>query len=316
MGPLIQATSRHVTRIAARLSSALSRRPRRPPGKPHHRWSIGIYQGTPPCDFSPSRRVQNPALTYAHVSDVTARFVADPFMIRADTEWYMFFEVMNARTSRGEIGLATSKDGRKWKYRQIVIAEPFHLSYPYVFEWMGSHYMVPESCKDGAIRLYEATTFPTTWSFVGYLLTGQPFVDSSVFRHAGRWWLFTSTAPTRHDTLRLYGSDTLLGPWAEHPCSPIIEGDARIARPGGRVLVLDDKVYRYTQDCGAAYGLQLRAFEVTDLSPSTYREREAGEGPVLAPSGSGWNANGMHHIDPHRLDDGTWIACVDGWIAA
>jgi hypothetical protein len=35
----------------------------------------------------------------------------------------------------GEIGLATSEDGLKWDYKQVVLNEPFHLSYPYVFEW-------------------------------------------------------------------------------------------------------------------------------------------------------------------------------------
>jgi hypothetical protein len=33
---------------------------------------------------------------------------------------------------------------------------------------------------------------------------------------------------------------------------------------------------------------------------------------VLHPSGGGWNAKGMHHIDPHRLDDTHWLASVDG----
>jgi len=35
--------------------------------------------------------------------------------------------------------------------------------------------------------------------------------------------------------------------------------------------------------------------------------------PVLKANGSGWNASGMHHIDPQALGDGRWLACVDGW---
>jgi hypothetical protein len=36
----------------------------------------------------------------------------------------------------------------------------------------------------------------------------------------------------------------------------------------------------------------------------------------LSASGRGWNGSGMHHIDPHRMEDGRWIACVDGWLSA
>jgi hypothetical protein len=39
----------------------------------------------------------------------------------------------------------------------------------------------------------------------------------------------------------------------------------------------------------------------------------AGSVEVLEGSGAGWNGERMHHIDAHRLDDGSWIACVDGY---
>jgi hypothetical protein len=35
---------------------------------------------------------------------------------------------------------------------------------------------------------------------------------------------------------------------------------------------------------------------------------------MLSASGRGWNAGGMHHVDVHRLEDGYWLACVDGWV--
>ncbi len=106
-----------------------------------------------------------------------------------------------------------------------------------------------------------------------------------------------------------------MGPWLEHPKSPIIEGDDYIARPAGRVLVLRDRVVRYAQDCFPSYGIQVRAFEITELTTGGYREREVSESPILRASGAGWNASGMHHIDPHFVGDGQWIACVNGWLA-
>jgi hypothetical protein len=226
----------------------------------------------------------------------------------------MFFEVMNRQTRRGEIGLATSENGMEWTYQQIVLAEPFHLSYPYVFEWMNNCYMIPETTKTSSVRLYKASTFPQEWLYAGTLLRGLRFADSSVIRHAGKWWLFTETnSQMKFDTLRLYYADDLMDPWREHPLSPIVKGNPRLARPAGRPLALGERVIRYAQDCHPAYGTQVRAFEITKLTIKEYHEQEVTGGPILTGSGPGWNKDGMHHIDPHFLEDERWIACVDGW---
>src|ERR1043165_3225277 len=95
--------------------------------------------------------------------------------------------------------------------------------------------------------------------------------------------------------------------------SPVVENDNRKARPAGRVLVQDEKVIRFAQDCYPAYGTRVRAFEITELTATTYEERENKHGPVLTSSGRGWNCTGMHHVDPHQMDGEQWIACVDGF---
>jgi hypothetical protein len=280
-------------------------------------WSIGIYVGNSPFDLAPAEEAENPVLTRECVSDVPAVFVADPFMVNANALWHMFFEVLNWRTDKGEIALATSEDGLTWTYQQVVLSESFHLSYPYVFSWGSEHYMIPESHQAGSVRLYRAINFPSCWSLVHVLLEGPYLVDSSLVRLAGTWWLFVGAGEeNRHDTLRLYYASDLAGPWHEHSKSPIVAGNARAARPAGRVLVLDGKVIRFAQDCYPRYGTQVRAFEVIALTTSEYREREAGAGPMLAPGGSGWNASGMHHVDVQPLQDGKWLACADGFSVA
>jgi len=98
-------------------------------------WSIGIYVGKSPFELGPAHQVNHPVLTRDSVTDVRASFVADPFMLKFDRTWYMFFEVMNRQSCKGEIGLAMSRDAFHCSYQPIVLREPFHLSYPYVFEW-------------------------------------------------------------------------------------------------------------------------------------------------------------------------------------
>jgi hypothetical protein len=272
-------------------------------------WSISIYNGQSPFTLEPMQR--EPVLTKDHVTDVPAAFVADPFWLRHDHTYYMFMEVMNVETQRGEIGLAISGDALTWTYKQIVISEPFHLSYPYVFEWEDVRYMLPETLGAGAITLYKAEEFPTRWSRHASLIPGR-FADPSIVRHAGRWWLFTCPTPYQHDALQLYYASELAGPWLEHPRSPLITNDPRRARPAGRILKFDNKLFRFAQDSVPHYGSSVRAFEILQLTPSSYDEVEIGDGPVLKASGSGWNASGMHHIDAQQQPDGNWLACVDG----
>lgn len=275
------------------------------------KWSIGIFTGESPLNFRSPPSIENPVLTHRDVTDAPAAFVADPFMIHASGSWYMFFEVMNRRTEKGEIGFATSPDGLHWSYQQIVLAEPFHLSYPYVFRWLDDYFMIPETLAAHAIRLYRADPFPHRWSPAGSLLDVVG-ADPSPFYFAGKWWMFICTTPYEHDTLCLYCAEQLTGPWVEHPKNPIVSGNKRTARPGGRVLVLEDKVIRYAQDCYPLYGTQLRAFEVARLTETDYIERESAHSPVLRAANSEWNARQMHHIDPHPTTEGRWIACVDG----
>lgn len=274
-------------------------------------WSISIYTGDSPLRLDSPQHFKNPILTAKDVTDVPADFVADPFMVYEHNTWYMFFEVMNLRTNKGDISLATSNDGQHWTYKQIVLDEPFHLSYPYVFKWNDEYYMIPESSQAGSIRLYKATDFPTQWLFVKTLLDGSDFVDPSIFHHNDLWWLFTATSESRN-ILRLYYSNHLMNPWIEHPKSPIVNGNKRIARPAGRVIRFNDKIIRYAQDCERIYGNQVLGFEITDLTTTSYQEQEIQENPIIKASGSGWNKKGMHHIDAHKMGENKWVACVDG----
>jgi hypothetical protein len=281
---------------------------------PRHVWSIGIYAGPSPLELTDAPGVANPVLTRDAVSDVPAAFVADPFMLKKADRWHMFFEVMNVSTHKGEIGHAVSEDGLRWIYDGIVLAETFHLSYPYVFEWMGEYYMIPESFQAGAVQLYRARRFPRDWVIEQILIEGAALVDGSIFRVHGRWWLFLQSSPLpRHDTLRLYSSAALEGPWTEHPQSPVVRGDERIARPAGRVVIDGARIFRFAQDCRQVYGRAVRAFEVTELTAETYEERQVGDDPLMSGAGRGWKEHGMHHVDASRVDRASWIACVDGW---
>ncbi|HEY3839939.1 MAG TPA: hypothetical protein VGL72_25385 [Bryobacteraceae bacterium] len=275
-------------------------------------WSIAIYTGRTPLVLQPAPGIRSPVLTADDVRDVPAAFVADPFMVREDGRWYLFCEVKNQSTRLGEIGLATSLDGLSWQYCHTVLRESFHLSYPQVFRWDGDYYMVPETLELEAVTLYRANPFPDRWERVGALVHGK-LADPTLFHYNDRWWMLACPTPYQHDSLCLYHAENLGGPWRPHPRNPLVEGSRATARPGGRVIAWDGGLIRYAQDCVPVYGTRLRAFRIAELDTEKWSEVEAEESPVLEP-GLGWNATGMHHADPHRLDDGSWLACVDGYV--
>lgn len=274
-------------------------------------WSIGLYEGYGPDAFRPHKTIGNPVLTRDDVSDVDAAFVADPFALRVDGTWHLFFEVLNRASGRGEIGLAVSDDLEHWSYAKIVLAEPFHLSYPLTFTHDGAIYMVPEASASGGVRLYRATRFPHEWDLESVIMTGNVLLDATLFEHDGAWWMLVDTSRRHtHDTLRLYHASSPAGPWSEHPASPLVDGDPTAARPAGRVVSVGGRLVRYAQDCAVRYGHRVQAFEILELTPRSYQERPIGRA-VIAPGQDHWRRRAMHHVDAHDVD-GRLLAFVDG----
>jgi hypothetical protein len=274
-------------------------------------WSVGIFRGTTPFKFDEFTDTLNPVITASQVTDIKAKFVADPFIYKHNGLYYMFFEIMNATNYRGEIGYATSTDGLKWAYGSIVLREKFHLSYPYVFEHEGQIYMVPESHLDSTVRLYKALDFPTKWALDTILLSGSDFIDPSIVYFNQRWYIFATGVASNY--LKLYSSTNLHGPWVEHPKSPVVVNSHHIARPGGRLLEYNGHLYRYAQDVVPYYGIQVFAFKITKISKTEYAEQVVSNTPVVKYGDYFWNRHGMHQVDVFMYADGYYYAVVDGY---
>ncbi len=271
-------------------------------------WTLGVYTGQSPLQLRPALSVTNPVLTAADVSDMKVDALAHPFLVIDGRHYYVFFTAKDLASDSGGIALAESSDGLKWKFRRTVIREPFVQSHPFVFEWQNQYYLIPEAHTETAVRLYKATSFPDEWQYVGNILQGDHFISPTLVRYKDLWWLFTS--PSGNDTLRLFYAADFYGPWKEHPLSPIVKKDLKTARPAGRPFVFGDSLYRLGQDCYPTYGRAVHAFQITDISPTSYAEKMV-EAPIVEASGQGWNSDGMHHVDAHQTGEGQWIAVVD-----
>ncbi|KAA9396690.1 hypothetical protein Har1130_17630 [Haloarcula sp. CBA1130] len=270
----------------------------------------------PPSRFVPSDHI-NPVLTAADVTDFgRTDCVADPFLFVTEAgDWHMFFEVYtHNRDPTAAIAHAESDDGYEWVYDRVVLETDEHLSYPYVFSWQGDHYMVPDrwakEVGPAPVTLYRAAKFPHEWTPVADLVQpATPLHDFSPIRWNGRWWGLLGDGTD----LYAYHSDTLESPdWTPHEGNPVVRNRPQAARPGGRPIVFDDHVLAFYQDCERRYGKRVRAFEITELSPTTYTDTERPHSPALEPPGGlGWNSGAMHQVDPWYDGDG-WHCAVDG----
>jgi hypothetical protein len=275
-------------------------------GEPPREWSIGLYRGTSPLDLEPAG--PNPVLRGSDLG-IDASFVADPFLLRREGRLFLFFEAWRKKTGHGDLAWAERDATGVFRFSGIALDEPFHLSYPFVFEHGGEVFMIPESRARREVRLYAASPFPGRFELRRVLLSGARYADTSLLRWQGRFYLFTSTD---NRTLELFHADALEGPYRPHPMNPVVSGDDCAARPGGRPIVWQGRLLRFAQCDRPVYGVSVRAFEVTELSACCYSERRAGRDPLLSGSGVGWNASGMHHLDPLPDEHGV-LAAVDGW---
>ena len=237
------------------------------------------------CNFGEATVVPNPPNA----------FLADPFAISVDKVTYLFVEEFPFDTRKGVIS-AYRLAGEHAERIGVVLEEPWHLSFPFVFEHKDEIYMVPEGGGGRSVKLYKASSFPTGWTEVKTLLADVPAVDTTIFEHESRWWMLTSIqgdGPGLNNAeLHAFYADDPLGDWIPHAQNPIIM-DARKGRNGGFVRDREGRPYRVSQTPGfTRYGVGSAVHRIDELTPGTYRETLVEEmHPTFFP-----NLDGTHHI--------------------
>ncbi len=198
------------------------------------------------------------------------RYLADPFGLQRGGNTHVFVEAFDYRTKQAVIEHHEFDPHLVWRNKSTALAQPFHLSYPFLVEAGGETFMIPESQQNNEIALYRARRFPTDWVRETPLLAGVPGAEASVILHEGRWWMFfTIVGPRARDQRELHVAcaERLSGPWRLHPQNPILN-DRAGARPGGTPFVgTDGLVTLPVQDCSRTYGGAIRFLRFTTLQP-------------------------------------------------
>jgi len=244
--------------------------------------------------------------TFRQLIPPTDRFWADPFPIQVGTDYYIFHEELRFSTAKGSIVLTVVDDRGNSAAPTPILEKDYHLSYPFVFQWDGDWFMIPETGAHHQVELYRCLNFPSQWKLERVLLSGLTAWDPTLAFLFGKWWLFASIpayGAGSWDELHLFHADSPLGPWTPHRNNPI-KSDVRSARPAGRIFEKHGQLYRPAQDCSNRYGYAVSINRILHLSPERYEEVEVDRIiPDWAP-----NVAGVHTFN--QVGNMTVIDCL------
>jgi hypothetical protein len=230
---------------------------------------------------------------------------ADPFIFEFEERLFLFVETQ-ALDDPGQIEvmeIGTGGDSLK-----VILKEPFHVSYPHVFEIDGEIYMLPETAAANEVRLYKFTDFPLGLRYHRTLLTGN-YTDPSPVLIDGIWYVFMTS---QRGLELFYTSSLLTSELSEHPASPIT-ADPRYCRSAGVPFFRDGDLLRPAQDCSERYGGNVNLLRVAAISQSEYQES-----PIenhLLNGDQAWSEQGGHHVSVCQRANGSYAVAIDGQAA-
>lgn len=201
---------------------------------------------------------------------------ADPFLYEREGKLYLFYEAFDLIEHKGKEGYSLLNDDGTWTSPKIIIDEPFHLSFPNIFDYDGCIYIMPEMSEDYSLKLYKAIEFPEKWEQVSSVLPDIYACDSIFIEKNGEHYLLTNemyhnvpngqyaSCWVKNYLYRMNGMIVL------DDGVKVAEGDFGI-RNAGKSFSYDGKLYRIGQDCrNRMYGCGMVLFEIVSLNP--YKE--------------------------------------------
>jgi hypothetical protein len=192
----------------------------------------------------------------------------------------LLVEEFDHARSQGYISLVETNENR------VLIDEKIHMSYPFPLEHAGKLYIIPESQRSREVALFRFERGGSCRR-AATLLRDFAALDSTVFQHAGRWWLFCSCQDDLPDSkLYIFHAPDLFGPWSPHTLNPV-KCDIRSSRPGGTPFLHQGRLYRPAQDSSAGYGSALSINLVKVLTPDEFEEETVAHLGPVAPYSDG-----------------------------
>jgi len=272
------------------------------------RWEIGV------CRFNKSDLINsgtfNPNIKWFHLNYLNV-FHADPFLLRSGNENInILFEEYSEDDKYGKISImGIDENFNQLNYKKLLDTKS-HLSYPFVFEENNKTYVFPESSKSGKLSCYEYDHENVSFNFLKEIID-LPLLDSTIVKRNNKYWIFGIMNMNDVDyKLYIFFSDNLLGPYEPHSLNPIKNG-LNGTRPAGNFIVINDQLYRPTQNCENRYGESITINKVNVLDEVNFEEEPYM--PIYLNQKNNYNI-GMRTIHTINILDDIMVVDGENWI--
>ena len=219
-------------------------------------------------------------------------YFADPFVITTNDDTYLFFEWFSNK--HGKADLAVAKKSENFEVYHKITNFPEHRSYPFVFDYQGVIYCIPEANRTNKISLYRFENDKLV--FDCDIMDGR-FVDTTLHIHDGKSYLFTTPQNAPHTHLLIFVADDLRGPYRPHFNNPV-KVDCSNSRMAGAIQNTDGKLVRPAQNSTRHYGESITLNNIIQLNEYQYIEETIKE---IKPDKNGTYNKGTHTINSDEV---------------
>ncbi|QVV68733.1 formyltransferase family protein [Synechococcus sp. LA31] len=242
------------------------------------------------------------------ITNPPGTFLADPYNFFFKNNHYILVEQYDYSKKRAHISLMHCSNGEINNSITPLIVEPFHISFPRLFQFAGHFYLTLESCSKPGLRIYKADEFPFSWKLYSVAQSHLYLADPIIVEENSTWYLLAnidSACIGDHDSelFVFYADNPLSDTWSPVPGNPQIF-DSRIARNGG-LFRFGDTLYRIGQEqSSTTYGAAFTLSSIDLLRHDTpYDESYVTRvGPTFMPG-----TTGIHTL---TLADNQYVADV------
>jgi hypothetical protein len=233
------------------------------------KWIFGICKGN--IEEIIRTKTFNPDINWQRSKSKNI-FYADPFILNTNGGNHkILIEEFSNLDLYGKISLMTFDQNFKLKSHKIVLDTKSHLSYPFVFNENSKTYIFPESAKNEKLSCYEFCHDTETVSLLKDIIN-LPLLDSSIIKHKNKYWIFGAMRNSIMSyELHIFYSDNILGPYTPHSANPV-KNESDGVRQAGNFIIVNEVIYRPTQNCKNFYGESITINKITELSEIGFTE--------------------------------------------
>ncbi|HEY0354955.1 MAG TPA: hypothetical protein VGC29_02055 [Flavisolibacter sp.] len=261
-------------------------------------WVIGITRNEVVSNIKGTITVSDHQITW--LNSFKDFFLADPYWLDEDKR-IIICECLFYKDKKGKLAVVYLNEDWSFKEMRLVNSKSAHYSYPHVLRIDNTCYVVPESAFDNYLKLLEIDEVTHDVVSETVLIDNCRLVDPTIFFHEGKYWLFANPLEDFNNSLCVYYSQNIKGPWIKTGYSPL---SIKNCRGAGGIFMKNGQMFWPTQFNEKVYGGGIVIRKIVELDTEQFVHETQG---FLKP-----DENSRYPIGLHTLNIGKNLTLIDG----